>query len=501
MRSILLYILLVNCFFAKAKQGLTQKTYSVKQQQRDFNILQTTLLENTGNPFIYTDTASLLRAFDSVEQVLQSPQTDLELFRLYASLVSKIRCGHTQIFLSKYQWKLFFNTKCCTPADVKLVNEKLYSTTTVGKATRMEKGDEIVAINDVKIADLLAKMRLYFSSDGYNITLKDRFFSDFFFLYHFLAFGAPNSFKFDFINKNGEIKTIVLDPVYPSVTLMKQKFARCPFMLDPKKKEPGVLGRLRINKNENCCILTFPTFKHSLGKAYEKFLQESFERINRSKTEYIIVDVRNNLGGWIQSDLVTYLCGQNMPIVTCSLDDRHKPRYNRHIKKFNKYYRMNRRWRRKVQAMPQNQPYTWTKHSGTATAYANKTKKIIVLTNGYTFSAGALLAATLKDKCRAWVIGEKTGGSYDVGNTGQLLLKLPECKMYIGINPVYVSRPNTLMHHHHQGLIPDIAIEEPINWKTKDDPYLKAAYEYIEQNQVNIPEAKRKKMAGSLHKK
>lgn len=467
----------------------TGKTYSVKQQNRDFQILKTTLLDNTAKPYLYTDSVTLQQTFSAVEKELQSPKSSLELFRLFSQPVNQVRCGHTSLFVPGRATIQYFSGPVTVNGDVWLLNERLYARTPIGRDPRIEKGNEIIAINGKNIPAILDDMRAYCSSDGYNNTLKDRFLNEVFFLFYYVAYGPSDQFTFDFISSRGDTLSTVVKATPGSLENFRSKTKSSAFFVK-KKKAPKSFGSLKIDKVKNCAILKLPSFRKAEGKAHELFIDNCMNRVNRSDVEFLVIDLRGNLGGRIQRRLMGYLCYERQLVATQTCYDLEKPVYNKHIKKwwnedyrrYKKHMRTNRR-----NGLAKERNY----YATTFSPHKKITKKIIVITNGMTFSAGGNLAAILKEKRNAVIVGETTGGSYEHLNTGTLRMKLPETKMTFIFNPIY-SNNGCHLTYEEKGLPPDIAVTETPGWKTKDDPYLKAVYDYIEKNQQKKPIEKKK---------
>ena len=95
-----------------------------------------------------------------------------------------------------------------------------------------------------------------------------------------------------------------------------------------------------------------------------------------------------------------------------------------------------------------------------------------------TFSAASNLTSTLKEHSNAITIGEETGGSYLKCSSGGLLLKLPNSKLKLRVNPIRFEN-NVKIKETKGGVVPDYVIKPDMIWDSKNDVQLKFALELI----------------------
>jgi|GEM_PF-754904 len=456
--------------------GQKQKYYKVKDQEKDFRTLKTTILENTGKPYLYTDSLAFVKLSDSIELQLRIPRTDLELFQLFSTFVSAVKCAHTSISFSKRVIKNYAFYPSTFPGSVQLINHELYAASAIGKVPKITKGDKIISINGMSMENILIRMRERLSSDGNNITMKDGVFKDFFSLYYYLTFGVPESFRMEFINEKEDTLTTELKPEEPDLVKLRKKIKTSPLTRSYTKRD---LGKLKIVKGDNYALLKFETFRYARGKKYREFIDSSFTKIRKSKTGYLVIDLRNNPGGHVQKQIAGYLSDSLLYLGYQQCFNNKKPTYKRCFKQkigldYLRYsYAVSR-----VKKSGSERFYRINIHAGKIPATRKYCGKIIVLVNGLSNSASVNLAANLKTKCKAVIIGEETGGSIRGGNTGQLVLKLPKTKFRVNINPVYYN--NGISESLSEGnLKPDVEVTERFSLTRTEDPYMIKVLEYI----------------------
>lgn len=455
---------------------------AIKAQKKDLEILKKTILENTGNPFLYTDSLSLIAKFNEAEKKLNTPLSDLELYQLFSSLVMEVKCGHTQIMPSKRLIRIFYSYPTSLPGDVTLIDKKLYSLGTIRSKPRISKSSEILSINGDSISVILDNMHKHFASDGDNVTLKNLMFKDFFLMHYFFTYGFTRDYELSFVTKSKDTLSVTVDPDRPPLRSLERKLRTNPIVQKPVK---GEYGKLKINKRDDYAKLTFETFYYADGKSYYNFLEESFEKIKKSGVGNLVIDVRNNLGGKPQVPLMGYLSNTAVPVITLECKDTKKPEYKKYFKKTREYRRYKKYIRKTKKAVAKGEekfavlgisPVEFTEN--------NFLGNIYVLVNGFTFSAASNLAANLKDKCGATIIGEETGGSYRDGNTGQLILVLPYSKLEVIINPIYYNNMTSL-EAGTAGLQPDVYVVDKFGQKRRDDPQLDEVEKLIKAKASN----------------
>ena len=473
--SLLFLMLSVSCL------GQT-RTYSVKKQQKDFEILKESLLHVTGQPYLYTDSATFVHLFDSISSYIDEPRTAVELFRAFSFLTASIQCGHTNLspntrLLRDY---LFFSETF--PFSIMVFDGKLYAADRYGKDPRVEYGNEIIEINGHSSSQVLHDMHAHVSSDAKNVTLKNRYLRYNFNLYYYITFGSTDSFKIKFTNS--ELDTLVLGAraELEDFKSFRLRYRSDPFAQYGKKKNE--FGRLKSNKDLGYSLLELPSFQKAQGKSYQSFIDAKMRSINKKSYEYLVIDLRGNLGGKPQTYLMGYFTNSTEHIIEFRLRTGDKPTYQRYLKKWNKFYFLYllTRWRHNQLA---KSGHHHIQKGGIVVQPESEhcDKQLIVLIDGLTFSAGSNLAANLKDKANAIVIGEESGGSYKQGNTGQLRMKLPKTKFGLSLNPIYFNN-NVKLNQGDAGLIPDIMVLSDFSSKKKDDPFIKAVEDYILTKQI-----------------
>lgn len=460
--------------------------YRVKQQLKDLDVLREALFDVTGKPFLYTSRSKLRAAFDSVATDLQTPQTARELFTAFAFLTAQVKCGHTQIFMNGRLIRDYLIFSRTLPLQVKIVGERMYAITEVGKDPRIIKGNEIVSINSKSAKDILTKMYELTSSDGDNITLKQHYLSESFNFFYFVAFGEQDSFLIKALDDQNEEIEVNVASVETDIKAFNRSYKKSPFITYGGSSKS--FGKLVTDRSSPVQTWFLPSFKYAKGAKYHGYIDANMRRINKDESEFLILDLRGNLGGVIQTYLMGYFIAEQDHIAYMEIGNTEKPAYRQHYKRWSKSYLKVR-----LSSMLQDASQLSADSVGHFYQILNRPqveqcqKRLVVLVDGMTFSSGSNVAANLKDKAGAIIIGEETCGSYKHGNTGQLALKLPKSKFQMVINPVYYSN-NVDLEMGSSGLIPDILVDPRFEYSKNNDPFINAALDFIEREKSKVGE-------------
>lgn len=230
MKLLLLTILII---FSINSNG--QKTYKVKKQQKDLKILKETLLNHTGNPYLYTDSLTFESKFNEAKNKLNKELNQRELFLVISELTSLVRCGHTSSFPSKKLFREFFRKKVI-PIHFTTLNGNIYASKTFGKKVKIQKHSRILEINGETDIQILNNLYKHISSDGYNTTFKSEFLSLFFNVYHYFYYGSQKEYKIKAIVGKDTLTTTI-ESAYPNTSEYRKHFTKSIFNTKKKRKK------------------------------------------------------------------------------------------------------------------------------------------------------------------------------------------------------------------------------------------------------------------------
>lgn len=475
------FILLSLCY---SLSGQILSDYKVEKLQKDFEVFKTTLLEHTGDPYLHCSEEKLHHAFDSIESTLSEPKNQWEYFRDLCYITSLMSDGHTQVLPTKDLFKAFFSLPTSIDADLQYINGQLFVRSSFGRKPRILKGSVITKINGESIDEVARSIYNYTSSDGTNTTMKDALAKELFLFYYFIAYGVPEAFELEVVSKENDTLHTTIMPTYPDGKKMSKHIKGHP-IFDPEN--PEEFGNTYVSRRYNYAALTFSTFSEAKGKRYHRWLDEQFQKIEKSEVENLVIDLRGNLGGYAQYMLLTYITGELETASNFYVGTTEFPKYKRHIKKMSKSYRLYKKQVRRARKGKENPMGDMVVSSSVFGKYSVHIKNIYVFVDGMSASASANLAAHLKAKKKAVIIGKETGGSYAGGNTGGLKMKLPHSKISWIVNPIQYDNKNELSLGD-GGLPADYLIEytplKRVSKSRRRDPYYKQLLKLIKNDEM-----------------
>jgi hypothetical protein len=463
-------IIVVGCSEPATKKQVVSKTrgidtttrlLSVKSMQADLLILWSAIKEMHPAYGIYTSADSLQQVYEQTLAALDTPQTEGAFVDHVYPLLSKLRCGHTQLRHSAGYKNV---AGPALPFEVLVHNHHAWVTT--HKTDALNTGDEILSMNNVPVASIINHGADLYAGDGYNETFKELFLSEYDGFedacnkyYHWAA-----PYNVTVRKSNGIVKAIKLDE--------PEKDAP---QTQPIKTVDNYAG-WTIAKNTDYLPLRF--LKNSSTAWFEvhsyqyndtTIFKEAFKQIHEKEIKNLIIDLRHNTGGDIRigAKLLTYLADSPFAMV----GDVRSRIPNPAINHFEKYFDTARTASFNQSFKPTTIKEGAYYHVDFKPVFGNllgitplnKTAhfngNLIVLIDGATFSAGAHSAIAIKTYCKnARFVGRETAGGAEGCSGGTIQhLTLPNTHVVVEfplLRFLSVAKHPALGH----GIMPDYTV-------------------------------------------
>ena len=474
---ILASLLLVSCTSVKEfNKKLEEPIPSVKLKQ-DVDFANKKLQKFHPNLYWYITKNQLDYKFDSLKQTIKQPLKPSEFYLKLAPIIADVREGHLRLVplekkLTKKETKKLKNQKgLLSRFNYVIQDNHLYIKDNAENVGNLKIGTELLKINDVPVAEILNKYRPLVTSDGYNTTYQKYSLARRFNTYFTLEYGILDSVKIEAKLKDS-IQNLVLKR--ETKTKTEKKKEKQDQKLTQEKKTKGY-NPITKSFNRNLQFLAkdssvaYIKIKSFSGTYSKKFYKETFATLKKAKTKYLIIDIRDNLGGSLAeiNNLYTYFAKEkfkfikdievssrtsilstdylsNFPTLTKPLGVISYPLYMMFSvistkKKDGKFYIKD--------LFPSKKPKT--------NAYKGET---YVLINGSSFSASSVISAKLKADHLATIVGEETGGANDGTVAGiYTTQKLPNSKMKLPIG-LFLIQPNIEFSNTMKGVTPNVEI-------------------------------------------
>lgn len=433
--------LVLSCFTAgtgeaakSKKNRLTpalEQSFTPEKLKEDFKVLRQALEGGHPGLYLYTSKDEFDRRFDQVNKAFDRPMTLREFYLEVAPLVEKVYCGHTYFDLSPKLLKSLQKETALFPLPLIFLNKKAY----VDHAKLdVPLGSQITAINGMPMGEILAKLLPYVRSDGYNATLKYRQMAEEFALHYFLFFGQKEKFQIDYLPFGSEKESSKSIKSVPAGKLEKT--------LSERHSTIGKLKKYKLSHvEEGIQLLSMNSFDFGLNKKgrqkYKTFLRDNFETLEEDEEKHIVLDLRQNDGGYVGNDaqLFSYFAQAPFRDVKSADTKTLTIPVKEHLAR-NQFPKMLEKMLAKDFEKSDSGRFVMLQEKNRAwkprkTAFDGH---IYVLISGWTHSGGVVLCSFLLNNDNVTFIGEETGGGHANFTAGNMVLyDLPNTRCQIEV--------------------------------------------------------------------
>jgi len=460
--------LLVNFSFG---QRAIDKKYSVAELKEDVALLQNNLEQIHAGLYTYTSKEAFNTFFQELGNSITQPMTQVEFYRLVLPLHNKIRNGHTMIIPPSSWSDAVENELSHFPFDIYEDKGKLFVLKNLSENTRIEAGTEIVTINGNSAIQIYNTLIDNWTKDGFNTTFPAKMVTQDFSEFYANVFGSYTQFTIN-INQDGKQEELLIKglPIRKMRTYSKARYQeeKRPWYNDVEDQS------YHLTIEGTTATLTLPTFSFDVLKDYnidyQQFFQNAFLEIKRRGVTDLIIDIRENGGGYgdVTTELFSYLHDEPFQLMEeIHTITRKIPNTDLYegsqlmahlqmqlgLKKIakNKYVARPAVAKRKGLSIEEKQP-----------AEIQYTGRLYVLVGGWSFSASGMFTALLKTHDKGIFIGEEAGGNpvSQVGDFEQMLT-LPTSGVRM-IIPLIYEKMNVNFENTGHGVLPDYPIRPSI---------------------------------------
>lgn len=370
-----------------------------------------------GHPINYNPNIKI--NIEPVIELAKKIKTDSITLIEYTYWVEKaiyhIGCIHTSIHKNTLINKL--NASTFIPLTA-IINDKNLIITSCEDSTKI--GEQITSINGLTNNEILDPFKEFKASDGKSDAFSKAYF-------HFAS--------------SKLIATVLQNPTIFSVKTTEGTFSLNATNKPYKQPQPLKITDYLLSNNsnqlfvaDNVCVLRINSF----AKSDKHFFKEAFKKISELKAKKLLIDLRQNLGGYRNAavELTKYIVDTTFSysILQPNLNTR------RYLNGKGKFYLFLSKLKYNVGAIFKKHKTIYgneyTYH------YASKKEnhfggKVYVLTDGFTASAATMATSWLKQFSNATFIGNQAGGGYNGNNGGSFpIITLPQSKIEI-VFPAY----------------------------------------------------------------
>jgi C-terminal processing protease CtpA/Prc len=453
----------------------------------------------------YISKSDLDSKFDSLKSTITKPITPLAFYKKLSPVVAAVRQGHTYLYPASSQM-----TKRETKALIKkgtgpfsqfnfdFFDNKLYVVKDKSYDKSIKAGSEVIAVDGIKPKELIQEYNRYFSSDGYNTTLKIAGSGKRFSSYFTVENGIKDSLIYT-IKYNDSIRLVTITRYKDDSIKKKESKIRKKITVLDREKSKKLRRKKRINgyntdlknynrnlnfreKDSSVAIMKIRSFSKG---TFRPFYKESFRKIEHYKSNTLILDLRDNGGGRLTEivDLYSYLSDSTFVFLDKSevvsksslLEGAYFNGGSFVVKIIKAIYTPLAYSYLLFTVHKDDTGKNWyTTQTKPHKVNANRFKgKIYVMINGGSFSASSLISSNLKSSKRVTFVGEETGGAFNGTVAGFMpVVKLPNSDLKIRIG-LMVMAPTHKTEIKGRGIFPDKEISPTLDNQLKEnDPEL-----------------------------
>lgn len=451
LKKIFLLLLFISpSLFGQDMSNETKPLLSPSQLQKDFDIAIESI--NSVHPSVnrYISAKEFDGFINEMKQELENPATEDDLHIVLRKIIKQIACGHT-VARPSSKWYGDLKNPSLLPFSVYIINDKLYIKALFDQDSLVGKGMELLAIDGKSSEEILEEMNAIQEKDGYIKGFARKKIERLFSTYYLFLYGQNDFYDISFMPKDGSIQKIQLKGgKLTSTTNTETNSPEFLFEINTSdakfyiEKENPTLGILDINSFQQ--------------KGYKKFYKEVFREIESRNIDNLVLDLRNNGGGYFPNGniLLSYLMDSTIVM--------HFERPNKKVLS-SPHLKMNfgsKMTRTMFNLMPdkdkedENRNYTISYKTAKKNAYKGN---LFVLINGASFSMSSYVSSKLNQKNRVVFIGEECGGTENGSNAIlEYQLTLPESGIRILI-PYYFLDHNNKPDKEGRGIQPDYEID------------------------------------------
>ena len=488
MKNIVLYLLgimmlggLWSCSPASHVPYSPQKKYSPQELQEDLQLMEQTLRRNHPSLHWYASEEEVQQAFAKAYRAVQDSLNENTFRNLLNETVSVLRCGHTSVRNSRqYNWYTAGSRPTGFPLGLKItddstliVTSNLYRTDSI-----LRRGVRLTSINNRTAKQLIDTLLPLVPIDGYSNNFSYQNISNNFGRFYNSRFPLDSSYEIQFYNQQGTLQTTQLRWYDPQKDTLRRRPAAQPSATAPSRRQLKLqsVRSFMIDSSGRYALLRINTFTHDFKRSW---LRKRFRDLRKKKVDQLVMDVRNNGGGLIQSSLLlTRLVKQTPFTFTDSITavTRKIESKARISKRF--YANLGMAFlSRKINDSLYRFRYFQKQYQPHRLGYNGN---VYILTGGFSFSATTMFLANVKGQENITLVGEETGGGWH-GNNGVFIpdIILPNTKLRVRL-PLYRIINKTQIPDTGRGVFPDVEIKPTAeSIRINADPKMEKALELI----------------------
>lgn len=434
-----IFTILIVIFIPVLLIGQKLMTLTVQEQKEDINYIQSELEKLHPGIYSYQSEEEFTNGFDLLRMNLIEDQNVFEFYQKLVPVINTIGCGHTTVKLPPKELKKIQKSRKLLPLEVCLIDDKILVTKILDVNSGIQPGDEIISINKIASKQLIDENIHLYPSDGRILSRKYQMMGRYFSIDFSKFFNGTENFELE-IKSNNTVQNIQLQGITYDAYLSKT--------LIPEEKD------LDFEIIDSLSVALIIIRNSSSGKKFSEFLESTFQQIQNTGIQNLIIDLRYDSFNRDHdgAELYSYITD-----TVFSYYKKLEVTENYDVPKA-------LRW---ITHYPIEQDstgrYYWTIHADLNEQYPKPSPfqgNVFVLTDGFTFSATTEFSSIVKSNKRGLIVGIETGGGYYGNNSGGMFLRqLPNSKIKVVVPPIKYIMAVKDLGNYSRGVIPDVPVQ------------------------------------------
>jgi hypothetical protein len=451
--------------------------------------MEETLRRNHPSLHWYATEAEVDKAFERARQVIADSMNEVSFRILLNETAGVLRCGHTSVRNSRmYSWFMAGSRSSGFPLGLKITDDStlVITSSLYRNDSVLRRGMKVTSINNRNAKQLIDTLLPLVPIDGFSKNFSYQNISNNFGRFYNSRFPSDSSYIIQYYDYENRLKTTTLHWYDPKKDTAGRRIRVAASTAIPSKRQLKLqsVRSFAVDSSGQWAVLRLNTFTHELKRSW---LRKKFRELRRKKIDQLVVDVRNNGGGLIQSSLLLTRLLKKAPftysdsITAVTRSVRSKARISKRFltnlgmtflsKKINdSLYRF--RYFQKKEYQPHRLGFKGN---------------VYLLTGGYSFSATTMFLSNVKGEPGITLVGEETGGGW-YGNNGVFIpdIILPNTKLRVRLPLYHIVNKRTLPSNG-SGVWPDVEVRptaETIRMNT--DPKMEKAIELIQEKNRGV---------------
>lgn len=425
------------------------ETFSAEALQGDFDGLVQAIEEIHPATYRFISPDSMSGIVSGYRSQINDSMTSEAFFEIVSRYIAELKCGHTSIIPST-EWYTYQRAESkMIPFEVWVQDSELFIRDAWDDSVSINPGAKLLSIDQKPAEDILAEMVAMQERDGFTMTFVTTKIQRLFRTYYLFLYGRQDTYEVAYRNPDGTERTVT---VTGGVKKPRAGSAGAPPRLGEIKTSTATF--YLSEEFDGLAILDLNSFPR---QGFRQFYEEVFASIEENGIEHLVLDLRNNGGGYFPNgnNLLAYF--QEEEVVM---------KFARKTNKVPKIEGLTMDFASKMTAaafnlMPDKDD-TDTLRNHELTFKPKKKNpyrgKLYVLIDGGTFSMGSLVATQLKHHSDAILIGQETGGGEEGSNAIlSYTLTLPATGLRAFI-PRYVLDHDVEVTQTGRGVMPEIPV-------------------------------------------